>query len=111
MTLAARVVYGMARQGNLPGIVGRVYPKTATPLVATALIVVLVIALALTVPLVRLAESTSLATLLVFALVNLALLRLRHRRVQSHGPRRIPILVPVAGFATCAAMIASALLG
>ena len=112
MTLAARVVYGMARQGNLPGIVGRVYPKTATPLVATALIVVLVIALALTVPLVRLAESTSLATLLVFALVNLALLRLRHRRVQSHGPHiRIPILVPVAGFATCAAMIASALLG
>ena len=112
MTLAARVVYGMARQGNLPGIVGRVYPKTATPLVATALIVVLVIALALTVPLMRLAESTSLATLLVFALVNLALLRLRHRRVQSHGPHiRIPILVPVAGFTTCAAMIASALLG
>lgn len=112
MTLAARVVYGMARQGNLPGIVGRVYPKTATPLVATALIVVLVIALALTVPLMRLAESTSLATLLVFALVNLALLRLRHRRVQSHEPHiRIPILFPVAGFATCAAMIASALFG
>lgn len=112
MTMAARVVYGMARQGDLPGIAGRVHPKTATPLVATALIVVLVIALALTVPLVRLAESTSLATLMVFALVNLALLRLRHRRVQSHGPHvRVPILVPAAGFATCAVMIASALLG
>ncbi len=112
MTMAARVVYGMARQGDLPGIAGRVHPKTATPLVATALIVVLVIALALTVPLVRLAESTSLATLMVFALVNLALLRLRHRRVQSHGPHvRVPILVPAAGFATCTVMIASALLG
>jgi amino acid transporter len=112
MTMAARVVYGMARQGDLPGIAGRVHPKTATPLVATALIVVLVIALALTVPLVRLAESTSLATLMVFALVNLALLQLRHRRVQSHGPHvRVPILVPAAGFATCAVMIASALLG
>jgi basic amino acid/polyamine antiporter, APA family len=112
MTMAARVVYGMARQGDLPGIAGRVHPKTATPLVATALIVVLVIALALTVPLVRLAESTSLATLMVFALVNLALLQLRHRRVQSHGPHvRVPILVPAASFATCAVMIASALLG
>ena len=112
MTMAARVVYGMARQGDLPSIAGHVHPKTATPLVATALIVVLVIALALTVPLVRLAETTSLATLVVFALVNLALLRLRHRRVQSHRPHvRIPILVPAAGFATCVAMIASALFG
>ena len=112
MTMAARVVYGMARQGDLPSIAGRVHPKTATPLVATALIVVLVLVLALTVPLVRLAESTSLATLVVFALVNLALLRLRHRGVQSHRPHvRVPILVPAAGFITCVAMIASALLG
>ena len=57
-----------------------------------------------------LAQMT-LAARVVYGLVNLALLRLRHRRVQSHGPHiRIPILVPVAGFATCAAMIASALL-
>ena len=112
VTMAARVVYGMARQGDLPSIAGRVHPMTATPLIATALIVVLVIALALTVPLVRLAEITSLATLVVFALVNLALLRLRHRCVQSHGPHvRVPILVPAAGFTTCVAMIASALFG
>ena len=83
----------------------------ATPLVATALIVVLVIILALSVPLERLAESTSLATLVVFALVNLALLRLRHRRVQSHGPHvTVPILVPAAGLTTCVVMV-SAFLG
>jgi amino acid transporter len=68
-------------------------PKTAPPLVATTLIVVVVVALALTVPLVRLAESTSLATLVVFALVNLALLRLRQRGIQSQPPHvRVPIL-------------------
>ena len=111
MTMAARVIYGMAKQGDLPGIVGRVHPRTATPLFATALIVALVIALALAIPFERLAESTSLATLVVFALVNLALLRLRHKRLQSHGPHvSVPIWVPVAGFATCLAMIASALL-
>src|SRR5664280_1362663 len=34
MTMAARVVYGMAKQGDLPGFAGRVHPKTATPLIA-----------------------------------------------------------------------------
>ena len=112
MTMASRVIYGMARQGDLPSIAAQVHPRTATPLFATAFIVVWVITLALTLPLERLAEATSLATLVVFALVNLALLRLRHRRVQSHGPHvSVPVWVPAAGLATCLAMIASALLG
>jgi len=111
MTMAARVIYGMARQGDLPGIAGRVHPRTATPLLATGLIAASVIVLALAVPFERLAEGTSLATLVVFALVNLALLRLRHRRVRSPGPHvRIPIWVPAAGLATCLVMIASAVL-
>jgi len=56
-----------------------------------------------------LAESTSLATLVVFGLVNLSLLRLRHRRVRSAGPHvSVPLWVPAAGLATCLVMIASA---
>ena len=111
MTMAARVIYGMARQGDLPGIFSRVHPRTATPLLATGLVVALVIILALAVSFEWLADGTSLATLVVFALVNLALLRLRHRRVHSHGPHvSVQIWVPAAGLATCVAMIASALL-
>lgn len=111
MTMSARVIYGMARHGDLPRVVGRVHPRTATPLFATALIAASVIALALSVSFEQLAEGTSLATLVVFALVNLSLLRLRHRRVRSPGPHvRVPIWVPAAGLATCLAMIASALL-
>jgi amino acid transporter len=111
MTMAARVIYGMARQGDLPGIMGRVHRRTATPLIATALIVAAVIVLAFAVSFERLAESTSLATLVVFALVNLALLRLRYRGVRSHGPHvTVPIWVPALGLASCVAMIASALL-
>ena len=110
--MAARVIYGMARQGDLPGIAGRVHPRTATPLLATALVVAATLdRLALTVPFERLAEGTSLATLAVFALVNLSLLRLRHRRVRSPDPHvRVPVWVPAAGLATCLAMIAAALL-
>jgi amino acid transporter len=109
--MAARVVYGMARQGDLPHLAGHVHPKTATPLVATGLIVAATIVLALLVPFERLAEATSLATLLVFAAVNLSLLRLRHRKVHAAHPHvRVPLWVPAAGLITCLAMMAAALL-
>jgi amino acid transporter len=112
MTMAARVIYGMARQDDLPRVIGHVHPKTATPIVATVLIVVATVVLALLVPFERLAEGTSLATLVVFALVNLSLLRLRHDRVHSAGPHvRVPVWVAVAGLATCLAMMAAVVLG
>lgn len=112
MTMAARVIYGMAQQGDLPGFLGRVHPRTATPLIATALIAAMVIVLALMLPFERLAEGTSVATLVVFAMVNLALLRLRYRGVKSSRPHvAVPVWVPVGGLATCVAMIATSLLG
>jgi amino acid transporter len=110
MTMAARVVYGLARQGDVPAVLGRVNQQTGTPLVATAIIVACVIPLALVVPFAWLAEGTSIATLAVFAVVNLALLRLRYLRVPSNVPHvTAPIWVPALGLATCIAMIASSL--
>jgi len=111
MSMAARVIYGMARQNDLPAVLGRVHAVTATPFIATALVVAATLALALTVPFERLAESTSLATLAVFAAVNLSLLRVRARRDRSAHPHaHVPIWVPAAGLAACLAMIAAALL-
>jgi len=52
---------------------------------------------------------TSLATLVGFALVNLSLLRLRHRKIHTDGPHiRVPLWVPAAGFVSCLAMMAAA---
>lgn len=111
MTMAARVIYGMARQGDLPRIAGHVHARTATPLLATVIIVILVMALAVSFPLERLAESTSVATLVVFALINAALLRLRHKRVRSQEIHvSVPIWFPAAGLVASVAMIATALL-
>jgi amino acid transporter len=108
MTMAARVIYGMARQGDLPKLAGRVNSRTRTPVIATVLIALLVIVLALIGSLENLAEGTSLATLLVFSLVNLSLLKLRHGRVHTPGRHvRVPIWVPLAGLTTCLAMIAT----
>jgi APA family basic amino acid/polyamine antiporter len=111
MTMAARVIYGIARERELPAIFARVHPRTGTPLLATACIAASVVPLALFVPLTPLAEATSLATLGLFALVNLALLRLRFRGVTSTMPHlTVPIWMPAIGFATCLAMMAGALL-
>lgn len=112
MTMAARVIYGLARQGDLPRFAGHVHPKTATPLVATALIVSATLTLAFLVPFETLAASTSLATLLVFALVNASLLRIRHRKITSPGPHvRVPVWVPALGLLTCLAMMTAVMLG
>jgi amino acid transporter len=112
MTMASRVVYGMARQGDLPKFAGRVHGATGTPLVATALVVAGVIVLALLFPLERLAEGTSIATLATFALVNLSLLQIKLRGTPSTNQHvRVPIWVPALGVVTCLGMIAGALLG
>ena len=110
MTMASRVIYGLARDGGLPSILARVHPRTRTPLLATALVVISIVPLVLLVSLTSLAETTALATLAVFAVVNLALLRLRYRGVESRVPHvTIPIWMPAVALATCAAMIAYAL--
>jgi basic amino acid/polyamine antiporter, APA family len=112
MTMAARVVYGLAREGDLPAVLARVHRRTGTPLIATACIAASVVPLALFVSLTPLAEATSLATLALFALVNLALLRLRYRGVVSNTRHvTVPIWIPATGLVTCLAMMAGALFG
>ena len=108
MTMATRVVYGMAKGGDLPRLLARVNGATATPLVATATIVAAVLGFALLLPFEQLAELTSLATLVVLALVNLAQHRLRRRGEIAPAPGRfqVPLAVPALGFLTCLAMIA-----
>jgi len=60
-----------------------------------------VIVLTLAIPRERLAESTPLATLVVFALVNVLLLRLRRQNIAAAAWHiRVPLWVPIIGFVT-----------
>ncbi len=102
MIMASRVLYGLSALGWLPGPFGRIYPRTRTPVVATVFVVGVMTVLALWLPLVRLAELTSIATLIIFTLVNLALWRLKRQAVPADAatarPRfTVPIWVPVLG--------------
>lgn len=97
IVMGSRVLYGMSRQGWLPPQLGRVNPRTRTPLATTALVVTAVLGLALWLPLTLLAQITSLITLGVFALVNLALWRVKARDPNPSGIRVYPRWVPGIG--------------
>lgn len=96
--MASRVLYGLSNQGWLPRLFAWLHPRTRTPVVATAFVSVLVLALALALTLVRLAELTSTITLIIFALVNLALMRVKARTAPPAGIQIIPYWVPAVGF-------------
>jgi len=109
--MASRVLYGLSKQKWLPSAFGRVHPRTRTPVNATFWIVALVAFLALVFNIEILAQSTSLIILIIAALVNASLIRLK-RRDRTEGAAeekrsaddgvRYPIWVPVAGMVVSA---------
>ena len=76
IVMASRVIYGMTREGLAPRFLGQLSESRQTPIRAILMVTLLIAALALAVPLLKLAQATSLVTLTVFVLVNLALWRI-----------------------------------
>ncbi|MFT5741714.1 MAG: APA family basic amino acid/polyamine antiporter, partial [Gammaproteobacteria bacterium] len=83
----------------------KLHSKTQTPAIAIAGVVVLVIAFALFLPLVSLASATSFALLLVFILVNSALIVIKKRQPAAPGVRVYPFWVPIFGVLSCLALL------
>lgn len=97
MILAARVFYGLGHIGGLPAMLGRVNRVTQTPLLATMLVVLSVLTAGALFPLEGLARFTSLLTLAIFAVVNLALLWIELRDANGKSIWRVGILIPFVG--------------
>jgi basic amino acid/polyamine antiporter, APA family len=110
MVMASRVVYGLARRGALPSALGKVNEKTRTPLSATGLVVTAVLVLALAFPIDRLADATTRVMLVVFALVNLALLAIKWRGDRPSSSLGVPIFVPALGAMSCLGLLFADLL-
>lgn len=101
MMMASRLIYGMARQGVVPDVLGKVHAGRRTPYIAiifTSLLAVALILFAGGVP--ALGGTTSLLLLCVFAVVNVAVLVLRKDKV-GHKHFRTPTALPVLGAITC----------
>jgi len=106
--MSSRVLYGLGEHGDLPPVFAIVSRQTRTPLFATAVSTIVVLLFALLLPLGHLANITSHMTLIVFALVNLSLIRIKAReRVAPAGAYVAPVWVPWAGFVSCVALTLS----
>jgi len=105
---AARVFYGMSCNGWLPAFFGVVNPRTGTPVRSTLVAGAIVLLLSLLLPLLSLAKLTSGMVLLVFMLVNLALIRIRFMGPAPEGVRPVPLWVPVSGAIASAGILLAA---
>jgi amino acid transporter len=95
--MGSRLAYGMAHQGLLPKLLGRLHVRRQTPHVAILLLMAIVLGLALVGDIRTLASATSLLLLGSFTLVNLSLLRLQRRADEPKGGFEVPQWVPAAG--------------
>src|SRR5215217_8677310 len=102
MLMASRLVYGLAREGVLPSFLSRVHPRRRTPVTAILFTTALAFGLITFVGAVPdLGGTTALLLLLlmVFAVVNVAVLRRRPIEVDHF---RTPTVLPVIGALVCA---------
>ena len=98
--MASRVLYGMSRKKWLPAKLGEVNAKTHTPLIATIIIIFFVLLFALSFPLLSLAKITSFITLIIFMIINFALVKIKYSHKNYDG-FKVPIAVPlIGGFST-----------
>jgi amino acid transporter len=110
MIMASRVFYGMARKDWLPRWLATINPRTQTPLPATVLVTLLVLIFALVLDLVALASLTSSLILVVFALMNASLLRIRRRHPKPLGVRTFAAWIPWFGLLSSLALLFAQLL-
>ena len=94
MIMASRIVYGMAVKGWLPSTLTQVSHMTKTPIKATLLVGLITMSFALLFDIVFLASFTSMLILIVFTLVNIALIRIKSTKPAPEGVREIPVWVP-----------------
>ncbi len=105
MIMASRIFYGMAKKGWIWKGLAKVNNKTQTPVTATWLVIIIILCLALWFPLETLARGTSYLILIVFTLVNAALISIKRKKEPVEGALNIPIWVPVAGFISSISLI------
>lgn len=97
MIMVSRMLYGMASKGWIWHKFAKINAKTQTPVNSSLIVIAIILCLALWVPLVELAKTTSFLLLLIFSLVNAALISIKLRSPAVSGVMNNPLWVPVAG--------------
>ncbi len=94
---SSRVSFAMGRDHNLPAFFARIHPRRHTPYLAVVATGALMTLMAWTLPIEDVAASASIMFLLLFMLVNLAVLLLRLQRPELERGFRVPLfpILPV----------------
>jgi len=104
LVAGARILYGMAQNGSLPSILGKVHSRTGTPWIAVIGIFVTSIAFAFVGDIVIVANIVVFAVVITFAMVNLSVILLRYVQPDVERPFRVPLnigkfpILPLFGF-------------
>ncbi len=105
MIMASRIFYGMAKKGWIWSGLAKVSKRTRTPVVATWLVIVIILNLALWFPLEALAKGTSYLILIVFTLVNASLISIKRGQPPVAGILNVPMWVPLAGLISSISLV------
>jgi basic amino acid/polyamine antiporter, APA family len=93
--MVSRIFYGMGSQGWLPKFLTSVNDKTRTPIASIVVTVGFVFILVNLFELVTLAQFTSFFIFVVFTLVNLSLVFIKHRKPYIEGIKVYPVAIPI----------------
>ncbi len=91
LVAGARILYGMARNGSLPFLLGKIHSKTKTPWIAVIGIFVASVAFSFIGDIVIVANIAVFAIVVTFAMVNLSVILLRYEQPEVERPFRVPV--------------------
>ncbi len=104
---SSRVSFAMGRDRNLPALFGQVHPNRHTPQSAILISGTLVALIAVALPVTSVASAADIMFLLLFMMVNVTAIRMRHLRPDLERGFRIPLmpLIPILGIISQATVI------
>ncbi|HET9481435.1 MAG TPA: amino acid permease, partial [Candidatus Polarisedimenticolia bacterium] len=96
---SSRVSFAMARDHNLPAMLGRLSARRRTPHVSIVFSAVIIIGMLLSLPIEDVAAAADIMFLLLFLQVNMALISLRRKRPDLDRGFRVPLVpaLPILG--------------
>ena len=105
---SSRVSFAMGRDRDMPALFGRIHPRNKTPHWAVWLSGLLIMFMAILLPVADVASGASITFLLLFLMVNVALIRMRKTHPDLERPFRVP-LVPLIPYLSIAIQIVLAI--
>lgn len=105
LIMGSRLLYGMSKRGWVHEEFSKIHAHTRTPVVATLMIAITTIIVALFLPLTMLARATSLIVLSIFVIVNISLFIIKGQPSKHQLRLRVPRWIPLAGAITSSCLI------